>query len=153
MHNFKTGDRVVARDVNRVGEDVDHPNRVLTVRDDESVGAIEVRILLRNDGIMINPWEDGRNVAIVGEDLYALRELLNELPEEAFVRPADPVDPTLKALQDAPYRAIAIDGDGDVYRRVDDYPQRPWRREKTSTHFTARQLAHFDAKVVWTPES
>jgi hypothetical protein len=31
-------------------------------------------------------------VFIEGEDLFALRELLNELPEEAFVRPADPVE-------------------------------------------------------------
>jgi len=29
---------------------------------------------------------------VVGEDLYALREFLAELPEEAFVRPADPVE-------------------------------------------------------------
>lgn len=35
---------------------------------------------------------DNRLRAVVGEDLYALRELLNnDLPEEAFVKPADPV--------------------------------------------------------------
>lgn len=31
-------------------------------------------------------------VDIRGEDLYALREFLAELPEEAFVRPAEPVE-------------------------------------------------------------
>lgn len=31
-------------------------------------------------------------VDIRGEDLYALREFIAELPEEAFVRPADPVE-------------------------------------------------------------
>lgn len=31
-------------------------------------------------------------VEIQGEDLYALREFLAELPEEAFVRPAEPVE-------------------------------------------------------------
>jgi len=31
------------------------------------------------------------HVDVRGEDLYALREFLAELPEEAFVRPADPV--------------------------------------------------------------
>lgn len=35
--------------------------------------------------------QPGRHVRIEGEDLYAFRELLNELPESAFVRPADPV--------------------------------------------------------------
>lgn len=31
-------------------------------------------------------------VDIEGEDLFALREFLSEIPEEAFVRPADPVE-------------------------------------------------------------
>lgn len=31
-------------------------------------------------------------VDFMGEDLYALREFLAELPEEAFVRPADPIE-------------------------------------------------------------
>lgn len=35
--------------------------------------------------------EDGAT-HVYGEDLFALRELLAELPEELFVRPADPVE-------------------------------------------------------------
>jgi hypothetical protein len=44
--------------------------------------------------VVIHPWGlDGHEAArIAGEDLYAFRELLNELPEEAFVRPEDPVE-------------------------------------------------------------
>jgi hypothetical protein len=44
--------------------------------------------------IVVNPWRadhEEQPVHIAGEDLYALRELLNEFPEEAFKRPADPV--------------------------------------------------------------
>lgn len=47
-------------------------------------------------GIGIRVEEDGHNsnvVRVEGEDLFALRELLNEMPEEAFVRPAEPVNP------------------------------------------------------------
>lgn len=36
--------------------------------------------------------EAAQTVDIAGEDLYALREFLAELPEEAFTRPADPVE-------------------------------------------------------------
>ena len=46
-------------------------------------------------------------VAVAGEDLYALRELLNELPEEAFVRPAEPVDPD---AVEAAFGAVGLDG-------------------------------------------
>lgn len=45
--------------------------------------------------IVVNPWHldhDGPLTRIEGEDLFALRELLNELPEHAFVRPAPPVE-------------------------------------------------------------
>lgn len=50
-------------------------------------------------GVVVHPWRidlddetaPPNSVRIQGEDLYALRELLNEMPEEAFVRPAEPV--------------------------------------------------------------
>lgn len=43
--------------------------------------------------LAVRVGEDDTQIgAIVGEDLFALREFLNELPEEAFVRPADPVE-------------------------------------------------------------
>ena len=50
----------------------------------------EVSFLLKADGIVVNPWTEHR-VEVLREDLFALRELLNEIPEESFVRPADPV--------------------------------------------------------------
>jgi hypothetical protein len=45
--------------------------------------------------VVLNPWHaDSAEapVRIVGEDLFALRELLAEMPAEAFHRPADPVE-------------------------------------------------------------
>lgn len=79
-------------------------NPVLTVRSRDSENAEtgrEVRFLFATDGIVVNPWgprnledrldrDEGPYCLIVGEDLFALRELLAEIPEEAFVRPADP---------------------------------------------------------------
>jgi len=53
---------------------------------------------------------DGQTVAIKGEDLYAFRELLNNLPEEAFVRPADPVE---VAPED--HGTILVDGDDEIW--------------------------------------
>lgn len=49
---------------------------------------------LRSPSVVLHPWntDDQQALAITGEDLYAFRELLNELPEEAFVRPKDPVE-------------------------------------------------------------
>jgi hypothetical protein len=43
----------------------------------------ECRIDVATDG--------GGRVRVSGQDLFALREMLSELPEKAFVRPADPV--------------------------------------------------------------
>jgi len=57
----------------------------------------EVSFLFRGGitpGVVVNPWDVESYVPIVGEDLFALRELLNELPEEAFRRPTDPVPPS-----------------------------------------------------------
>lgn len=46
---------------------------------------------------------------IVGEDLYALREFLAELPEEAFVRPADPVEKPERWTKDDVVQEISGD--------------------------------------------
>lgn len=64
---------------------------VLQILDLEDSGN-EVEILFRHDAIMIAPWDTKRRVLITREDLFAFRELLRELPEESFVRPADPVE-------------------------------------------------------------
>lgn len=100
MHNIETLDQANGRGTDPrtpgVGKGTASP--VLTVTDgDYDRGGATVRILFRGSvfssslmGIVINPWTDSK-VAITGEDLFALRELLNEMPEEAFVRPADPV--------------------------------------------------------------
>lgn len=69
---------------------------ILHIQDDELGGSVEFLFRGASDfgsgyaGVVVNPWTDN-STAITGEDLFALRELLNELPEEAFVRPADPV--------------------------------------------------------------
>lgn len=44
-----------------------------------------------NDELVVAPWTE-TTVVFGGEDLFALREFLAEFPEEAFVRPADPVE-------------------------------------------------------------
>ena len=81
-------------------------NSVLTVRDKgDNVARMLFRAVPGIEGgkpaLVLNPWptsggENGvtmgdRVIAIEGEDLYAFRELLDELPESAFKRPAEPV--------------------------------------------------------------
>ena len=82
-------------------------NPVLTVANrDHSDG---IRFLFRSDALVVNPWlPEEQRVEIKGQDLYALRELLNEMPEEVFVRPADPALPEEHGF-------ALIDGDGDLW--------------------------------------
>lgn len=74
---------------------------ILTVKATQGGLTGEVTVLFHQgyngphqSAVVLHPWNtDGqRALAITGEDLYAFRELLNELPEEAFVRPKDPVE-------------------------------------------------------------
>lgn len=80
---------------------------------------------------------DGWYVPVLGEDLYALRELLAELPEEAFVRPAEPV-------------AKPRWTDGDIVRvghhERTTYIRRngEWDRHVVDTSGSAR-VTHFDS--------
>jgi len=62
--------------------------------------------------VVVNPWGQGEGpaVRIEGEDLFALRELMAELPESAFVRPADPVE-----VVSEHHGTILIDGDDEVW--------------------------------------
>jgi hypothetical protein len=86
-----------------LAEALDNP--VLSVEDSSGNRA---RILFKHHrssgasgpGVVLNPWPTvsaeegfpgGPIVTIEGEDLYALRALLQELPEEAFVEPAPSV--------------------------------------------------------------
>lgn len=81
------------QEVPAVQGEYNYGNPVLTVSHKQNSPAEqrEVSFLFRADAIMVNPWQDS-NVEIRGEDLFALRELLAEIPESAFVRPAEPVD-------------------------------------------------------------
>lgn len=78
--------------------------------------------------LVVNPWTEDQ-VRILDEDLFALRELLNEMPESAFTRPADPVmkpEPSPWVRGDL----VIFDGSHAVvtYLRGDE----EWKR--TSTH-------------------
>lgn len=80
-------------DIPVVGDNATNP--VLTVASNHySPDQREVSFLFYEGfdaaNLVVNPWTDSA-VHLVGEDLFALRELLNEMPEYAFTRPADPV--------------------------------------------------------------
>lgn len=70
-----------------------------------------------NDELVLNPWTEDL-VVVAGEDLFALREFLAEFPEEAFVRPADPVR-----------KPRWTDGD-KVLEVSRDTPETTWLRER-----------------------
>ena len=90
---------------------------VLQILDLEDSGN-EVEILFRHDAIMIAPRDTKRRVLITREDLFAFRELLRELPEESFVRPADPVEKLPDPWQDGD--VVTFDGKhvASVWTRV-----------------------------------
>jgi hypothetical protein len=79
-----------------------------------------VRIGIGPEQIGIQTFEEsgrpGPIVGVKGEDLFALRELLNEMPEEAFVRPADPVYVTME--EPLNIGATVRAEDGHVYVRT-----------------------------------
>ena len=87
-------------------------------------------------------------VAVAGEDLYALRELLNELPEEAFVRPAEPVDPDLAALRQAPSDSKIIDKAGRVYVKLVS----TYENLQTGAWLAESQMAARGVSVIVTPQ-
>jgi len=94
MHNIETNTEYAER--NRIGSIKGWPERALLTVANRGGREISFTFVTENGGlvgphIVANPWSDNA-VAISGEDLYAFRELLNTLPEEAFVRPADPVE-------------------------------------------------------------
>lgn len=70
--------------------------------------------------LVVNPWdEETKPVTIARQDLFALRELLNAMPEEAFERPADPVE-------------VPEWADGDIVVESwtnSDHRSRIWRRD------------------------
>lgn len=82
------GTRMRYRDASHDGEVIaDYP--VLTICDGEGR---EASIYVRgpeasSPALVLNPWTS-EAVIITGEDLFALREIMNELPESAFRVPA-----------------------------------------------------------------
>lgn len=138
----------------RVGTDPDGQT-VLTVADSTAHGEIRFQKPIYDAARIVieSPeWtefgETGANLVIAGEDLYALRELLNELPEEAFVRPAAPVEEfvTIK------------DGDGDWWVQEGDQFRAIWTTERGAIqggHLPLAQLESQygidDGKPEWLP--
>ena len=86
--------------------------------------------------VVIDPWGD-LNVRIEGEDLYAFRELLNELPESAFVRPADPVEVPEFADGDR-FKAVQFD---IIYTRAGGQWQTSGTDADTTWRGTDKQIA------------
>lgn len=70
-------------------------------------------------GLVLNPWTPEK-VAIVGEDLYALRAFLNELPEEAFVEPAPAAEVAEQAWTPGDVCLFAADDYWATYTRLHD---------------------------------
>ena len=102
-------------------------------------------------GLGINPRlcvDSCRATLVQGEDLYALRELLNEMPEEAFVRPADPIDPDLAALRQAPSDSKIIDKAGRVYVKLVS----TYENLQTGAWLAESQMAARGVSVIVTPQ-
>jgi hypothetical protein len=91
---------------------------VLTVRDRETEDSVrdvrELSVMFTDQGLVVNPWMSGQQIRIQGEDLFALRELLAEVPEHAFKRPKDP---------EVTYNFL-VDGEGDWWVECVDHGYR-----------------------------
>ena len=91
--------------------------------------------------LVVNPWHmdsEGPVVRIEGEDLFALRELLAEFPEEAFKRPKNPVAKPVPARWH----------DGDVVRFWGgNKPQALWTRHKGLWYTPGNPLGIADREV------
>lgn len=131
-HNISTF-RDVAHNEQAFTEEVLN-NPVLSVEDSSGNRA---RILFKRcameplgrPAVVLNPWptngarngfDSGPVVSIEGEDLYALRALLLELPDEAFVEPAPAVEVAEQVWTPGDVCLFAADDYWATYTRLHD---------------------------------